>query len=138
MFSEKNKGHALVELVLCLELSFLILFGTALLRHLFRARSAALTLVEAGSDLAADPDLSYDERTFWLNQAARRLFPCEVCRIDVETKRFSDQPSARFYNLLETRATVHLGHERLRSILRWPASWHESAVVAQEPTHAPL
>lgn len=131
----KRNGHALVEFVLCGELVMLLLFGSAVIHHLFRARAAALTLLSAGSRLAAHPELSNEERSRLLSGAGRRLLSCPACAIEIQSQRYLGSPAARFYDFIETRAVIRLGHRRLRRLLGIPDTLQQSAVVAREPNH---
>jgi hypothetical protein len=130
----KNNGHALVEFVLCLWIGVFFLSGTAFLRHFFKVRSAALALCAFGSQLASHPGLSFEDRKFHLENAAKRLSPCSQCRFSFHVGRFLGLPSARFYDLTETTVLVEVGHRSLRRLLAVPQHFSESAVVLQEPS----
>lgn len=131
----KNKGQALVEMVLCLWMSVFFFTGTMFLRHIFRMRSGALAVVSLGNQLAAHPDLSEAQRESVLKRAAAHIMPCPMCRTEIINHRFLDTASSRFYDFAQTRVQVQLGHEKLLRFLSLPGEFSESSVVLKEPSH---
>lgn len=132
----KKKGHALVELVLCMWMGVFFVSGTAFLRHTFRLRSTALALCSLGADLAAHPDISHSDRKAILLEAAKPLLTCSECKMIVFSQRNLRSSSARFYDFVETIIRVQVGHSRLRRMLGLGNEFISSSSVIKEPSHA--